>query len=366
MLYQQKGRKNWHSGWREPDGRWVRVSLQTANKKRAQELASMLDRLADDHQFETLALLQSGAIPWENAYKAFQHGNLALIRQAAQVIDLDPLVREWADVRLGQGVKIAMEYKRHVRRLIPEGIRFPSTKLTLPVCQQWLDCLDLNPSTRRKAAASLSSFCAFLKTRGILERNFAKDDLERPVAAPPRDLHLDTATAMKVIGACREPFATAVALAYGTGIEASVLVGLVRSDVDVERREIRARGTKTATRDRVVRVADWAWPLLLRHIQSLLPAARLFPKMDRHSLTKAHHKAIVALQLKDYRLHDARHYWAVRAIKAGTPYQVVASQLGHSSIQMVARVYGVYKPTDIERDHWEKVASMAEAQQKIG
>lgn len=57
-----------------------------------------------------------------------------------------------------------------------------------------------------------------------------------------------------------EPFCAPSALLGGTGIEVSVAVKLRRRDVDAPRKEIRAAGTKTHSRDRTVRVAEWAWP----------------------------------------------------------------------------------------------------------
>jgi len=60
-------------------------------------------------------------------------------------------------------------------------------------------------------------------------------------------------------------------------------------------------------------------------------------------------------------VHDSRHFYAVRAVRAGTPYELVARQLGHADIQMVARVYGVYAPRSDERDRWEKIAAEQDA-----
>jgi integrase/recombinase XerD len=60
-------------------------------------------------------------------------------------------------------------------------------------------------------------------------------------------------------------------------------------------------------------------------------------------------------------MHDARHFYAIRAVRAGTPYELVARQLGHADVQMVARVYGRYAPRSDERDRWEKIAAELDA-----
>src|ERR687889_224554 len=64
-----------------------------------------------------------------------------------------------------------------------------------------------------------------------------------------------------------------------------------------------------------------------------------------------------ALGLLGYRLHDARHHWAVRMARAGAPFELIARQLGHRDVAMVAKVYGRFKPDTEERDRWERVAA---------
>ena len=126
--------------------------------------------------------------------------------------------------------------------------------------------------------------------------------------------------------------------------------------MNAKRREVRARGTKAHSRDRVVRVAEWAWPYFEQHVDSLTPGERLFRGLDRWLVGDVHRHRLEALGLPHHRVHDARHFYAIRAVRAGTPYELVARQLGHADIQMVARIYGRYAPTSDERDRWEKIA----------
>ena len=49
-------------------------------------------------------------------------------------------------------------------------------------------------------------------------------------------------------------------------------------------------------------------------------------------------------------------------MRAGTPYELVARQLGHADVQMVARVYGRYAPRSDERDRWERIAAELDVQ----
>jgi len=70
-----------------------------------------------------------------------------------------------------------------------------------------------------------------------------------------------------------------------------------------------------------------------------------------------HRERTRALGLEGYRLHDARHHWAVRMARAGAPFELIARQLGHRDVAMVAKVYGRFKPDTEERDRWERIAA---------
>jgi integrase len=74
------------------------------------------------------------------------------------------------------------------------------------------------------------------------------------------------------VDASAEPFRSCFALIFGTGCEVTVAVGLRKRDVMPE---IRARGTKTHNRDRIVRVAEWAWPHVNGLLAGKLPEAEL-------------------------------------------------------------------------------------------
>ena len=90
----------------------------------------------------------------------------------------------------------------------------------------------------------------------------------------------------------------------------------------------------------------------------LHPSALLFPHMDRWRVSDAHRAACATLEIENYRLHDARHTYAVRAIRAGAPFEVVAQQLGHSNTSMVTKVYGRFKPKEQEFRDWERIANL--------
>ncbi len=43
--------------------------------------------------------------------------------------------------------------------------------------------------------------------------------------------------------------------------------------------------------------------------------------------------------------------------RAGAPLELVARQLGHRDITVVAKVYARFKPDTEERDRWERIAA---------
>lgn len=365
MLYQPKGRKNWMSGWKGRDKQWVRVSLQTSSKKRAQEYAAMLEVLADDHQWEALDLLRSGQVDFPQVLAAYRNGALARLKQEVRVADIVPLIEAFNAEAGPRGSYTRKLYVGRLRAIFPEGQRFPSTDFTTEWVQDYIDRLvaeGAKNATVYNYASTLKLFADFLVRRKVLAENPAeKRKLRFPKAPKPRDKHLTSEEVQRVMDTCTEEMdRVAYALAYGAGLEIGVIVKLRRQDFDVRAKEVRARGTKTHTRDRVARVANWAWPIVERYIATMLPSAWLFEAMPGATdarkadlLSRRHRKHLASIGLTGFTFHDARHHWAVRAVKAGAPLQVVAQQLGHADVTMVSKVYGVYAPTAAERDYWE-------------
>jgi hypothetical protein len=96
---------------------------------------------------------------------------------------------------------------------------------------------------------------------------------------------------------------------------------------------------------------------LEQHLKTLMSGDRLFRDIDRKTAGDVHRALLAALGIPHHRMHDSRHFYAIRAVRAGTPYELVARQLGHADVQMVATRYGRYAPRSDERDRWEKIAA---------
>ena len=147
------------------------------------------------------------------------------------------------------------------------------------------------------------------------------------------------------------------ALMYGTGVEVSVALQLLRRDIDESTWEIRARGTKTHTRDRIVLVAEWARPYITAQHQdnhARRPALARLHALDAAGRTRHRHKSSGAPRLP---LRHSRHAWAVCAARAGTPVGLIAAQLGHASSQLTLTTYGRFLPQASDRALWERRAA---------
>jgi len=80
-----------------------------------------------------------------------------------------------------------------------------------------------------------------------------------------------------------------------------------------------------------------------------LPDAPLFDGVDYWDTIASHRSALKALGLpKDYTLHDARHGFAVRWIRAGIDPNLIAANLGHKNAMLVLKVYGKHRPRALD------------------
>ena len=344
---------------RRTSGQWVARTCQTRDRHLARSMARMIDELGHRGR-QTWDLLDSvvvGQLSLPDLYSAYSSNSLAELRERLHDIDLSPLVDEWLHslaARLDDDT--IQHYRVHVRTLIEESARYPRSALTFERLACWLSNVKGASGTRRKYHAAMRGFCAYLRSRGIIDRN-PMQDIKAPPPGRPRVQYLEHEDVLRILGALEEPYKTIAALVHGTGIELSVVLGLKRRDVDFERREIRARGTKTKSRDRVALVEPWALEFLKAHGRRMLPNAQLFPGLNRWTVSDKHRQACSLVGIEDYQLRDSRHTYAVRAIRAGASFETVAQQLGHSDTTMIARVYGRFRPSEKELRDWHAVAA---------
>lgn len=374
MLFKRSDKEEWYTKIPVRGGGWKARSTGTTNKpaaKRIEEAVGLLHP-KEGHGLEELleavhdgriSLLELGRDPRLAALKRVQR---ELIQE-----DLNDRIKPWhALVERDYTKDTADHYLVAVRSCFPEGHAFRAKDITRADLQEWVHGLDGRQNTRRKYAAGMSSFCRYLVSLDILESNPIRD-VELPPLGGPRDVWLSTEDAERLVLQQEGDYRALSALMAGSGIEVSVALSLRARDVLAKVREVRARGTKTHARDRVIRVADWAWPYFMEAVEGKEKEDLIFGGIpDRWYARDAHSNAVADLvekgypQYAGYTMRDHRHTYAVRAIQAGTPVQVISKQLGHSNGVLVLRVYGKYAPDEQERARWEAVAAAMDQAKK--
>jgi integrase len=174
----------------------------------------------------------------------------------------------------------------HVRVLLPEDEARLASTATAEWLTERLYAYPGKPNTLRKVHSSWTQFFAYCTdVKGLYPANpMARVSRPAVQGSPIRFYELDVVE--RIVAYQPTPERQALfAMLYGTGIEVSVALALTRSDIWEATREIRAAGTKAHSRDRVCRVADWAWNTLWAHCRLKLPGALVWPEWNRWTVS---------------------------------------------------------------------------------
>ena len=346
--------------------KWIGRTCETRNPGIAKAMGRMLDELSHRGKqcWDLLDAVKGGQLSLTTLYQFYSSNRLEELRDLLSDVDLSPLVDEWLNAQKGRlSPDTIAHYEVHVRSLIPENKPFLRSALTFERLSEWLSKIERSSGTRRKYHAAMTGFCRYLRARAVI-RHSPMQEVKAPSAGRARTRYLDHADVLRIVDALEEPYRTVVALLHGTGIEISAALSLLRRDIDFDRKEIHAHGTKTKTRDRLTTIEPWAIVYLRRHVRELLPNAAVFPGLNRWTVSDKHRAVCKALDIEDYQLRDSRHTYAVRAIRAGASYETVAQQLGHADTTMVIRVYGRHKPTRDDLRNWHRIAEVQDSKKK--
>ncbi len=322
------------------DGSSIRTSTGTVSEVVAKEVRQMLRDMKAAREWRILDAIVAKRFTLRDVFDAHRQNRLSELLTELDDADLDPLVSEWE--RSGANER----YVFHVRRLIPEGVRCPASRFRRKTISVFLASLPVSGSTKNRHKASLSVFAKWLVEREVIESNPVRD-VKSSKPNPARMVWLSRRDAKRLVDALPLPYKALEALMAGTGMEWAAIEKTTRADVDVKTRKIHAKGSKTAYRNRIVRVTeDWTWPIIQKHLKTLLPDAPLFTVSHKDALNQ-HHEAGEALGLPYSTLHDWRHTYAVNCLKDGMAPAAVKKQLGHApNSKEVETIYGVYIPDD--------------------
>jgi integrase len=364
MVYRPKDKTTWYLKLPTRTG-WQSWSTGTRDKATARAMARMLAELGPQgtRAWDLLDAVRERRLSLQRLYDAWAAHDLAGARARLKETDLAGHIRPWLAWLAGQVSPATVDqYLAQLRTLIPEGAPFLRSQATPAAVSAWLHGLPVSNSTKRRYHAAAESFFGYCRKIGVLEQSPLRD-FSPPKPNKPRLSYLTQPDMVRLVEAASSPWRAYFAILYGTGIEVSVALGLRRRDVNLEAREIFAAGTKTHCRERTVRVSEWAWPYVQGLSAGKLPEAPLFPGMKRGAAGYQHRAVCQLLGIVDHELRDSRHSWAVRAAKAGTPAEIIARQLGHADPVMVLKVYGRFMPSQHDREKWEQIATLQDAEQ---
>lgn len=305
--------------------RTVRVTLTTGSRDRvsALEVEAFAQRLRDRKQWAVIDALISKRITLSDAYDAHEAGSLDALMLDLATPDLDQLVERWED----QGANA--KYVKQVRRMIPEGEPFPASRFTRKAVSSHIGSLPFSNSTKNRHRVAISQFARWLVERDVIESNIVRDVAGR-TENEARDVWYTWKDARTLVSKLEGEQQVLEALMAGTGVEWQVCERLVRRDIDLAARTVRAKGYKNKYRNRVVRITEaWTIPYLTRHLKHMMPNARVFTLNHDRTLDE-HHRVVKLLGFEDSTLHDWRHTYTENNYQAGMKIRAIKKQLGHA------------------------------------
>ena len=170
----------------------------------------------------------------------------------------------------------------------------------------------------------------------------------------------------KIITTVRDDFKPYYTIRFFTGMRTSEIDGLQWKNIDLPRREIHIRealvngelgGTKTYGSDRTIQMSDRVYQAFLQQ-KSLNNGKSEFVFCNRDGgpldyrlvNKRVWHPILRFLGLKSRRAYQTRHTAATLWLSAGENPEWIARQLGHSTTEMLFRVYSRYIPNVTRRD----------------
>lgn len=170
----------------------------------------------------------------------------------------------------------------------------------------------------------------------------------------------------KILTTVREDFRPYYTIRFFTGMRTSEIDGLQWKNIDLQRREIHIREalvngvlgeTKTYGSDRTIQMNDRVYQAFLQQ-KSLNNGKSEFVFCNRDGgpldyrlvNKRVWHPILRFLGLKPRRAYQTRHTAATLWLSAGENPEWIARQLGHSTTEMLFRVYSRYIPNVTRRD----------------
>lgn len=265
----------------------------------------------------------------------------------ASDVDLSPLVDTFVSNE---------KYRSQIRKLIPQGVRFPQSRFTRATVSAFIRDLRVvsqadetvsRPAkvrTKRNHKAALSVFGEALVEADVIELNPVKQVKGMKLTRKDRRIRfLEPQETRKLVESLPDKQRALEALMAGSGMEWQSCMSLRRRDIDLDTRIVFAAGNKNEYRERYVEVTeDWAWEVVKAHVAQMLPDAKVF-NVSESSALQTHQRRCKEFGFPRTTLHQHRHGFAVMHLKRDCDLQWLKNQLGHAPQSTLAiTTYGVY------------------------
>ncbi len=360
-VFRRAGRPTWYFQAKTRPG-YRPLSTRTTDTRTAQEIARMWHLLSSGSRaWDVLEPVLEGRTPITALLDAFRDSKGAVeeLRFRLNDVDLTALVPEYLGIYATGGRKedTLQHVKQALTWLLPAGSSVRASGATTDWLTQRLAEYPASDSTRRKIHSEWRGFFDYVVR---IKRTMSVNpmmNVRRPSARRPGVEFYESEDVQRIVQHQPTPERAALmAFCYGSGVEISTALRIRRSDLNPAAKEVRAVGTKTSTRDRVVRVDDWAWTYLWAIAQSKIGQALIFPDgYSRWTASDWHRETVRELGLTlAYQLKNARHHWAATHLRAGYPIYAVQRQLGHASPQLTLTVYGRFIPSALDVDGYQE------------
>ncbi len=179
----------------------------------------------------------------------------------------------------------------------------------------------------------------------LLDAKILRDNPARKIKqlkANERSFHVISNDEQKLyLLAAPQPLQDVAALMLETGMRCNEVYQLRRQDVSLEKGYLKVYKAKTKSSVRRVHLSDEANKVLSYRLnrfkgENLFPQNDIDGNLPTDNLARMHLATVRNLKM-NFRLYDARHTFASRAVENGIDLLVLASILGHSSLKMVMR-----------------------------
>jgi integrase len=336
----------WMRVW-TPTAASRRVPIGTQHEATAKQVVAWVDEVkARLDRHGVLAAVVRGDVRLDAAYSMGEVATAhwldaeAEAEQDQAVTDAD--LDRWQMWVVGKGrrAKSAADYRLQVETLWPA-----------PRLQSWLqprtimmalETLPVSEPTKGRYRAALASLCEWLLRQGRLEVN-PMPSVPGFAQSAARLLWYSDADALRLLEALPAAQRGIEATMWACGWEWAAVERATVADFDLAKGTAFARGTKTASRQRLTVVTcPEALPMIADALRHKLPAARVWDGIRNDRTLKIHQGVCRELGLPVTTLHDWRHTFAVRELKKGRSLQFVAQMLGHGTTAQVQARYGRY------------------------